>query len=53
MFDEGGVMVVLPDALFFWRARYILIFASLSSINSPETSTRAFFTVPVNLNGVG
>ena len=36
---------------FHWRARYILIFAALSSIASPVTSTRAFFTVPVNANG--
>ena len=34
-----------------WRARYILIFAAMSSTGSPVTSTKAFFTVPVNGNG--
>jgi hypothetical protein len=35
----------------YWRARYIRILAALSSTASPETSTRAFLTVPVNENG--
>jgi hypothetical protein len=35
----------------YWRARYILIFAAMSSTASPVTSTRAFFTVPVKANG--
>lgn len=35
----------------YWRARYILICASLSSMASPDTSTRTFFTAPVKANG--
>ena len=41
----------LPIAYCYWRARYIFIFAALSSIASPVTSTSAFFTVPVKVNG--
>lgn len=33
-------------ALIYCRARYIFIWASLSSIASPDTSTKTFFTVP-------